>query len=77
MPPSVDHLREEAHMDVLWVRDDPTLRREQDDGLYYQKAKELNRYLLTHDEDFWNDVNYPMQRSPGCHSASKERRVHG
>lgn len=61
----VEHLRDEANMDVLWVRDVPELRRQQDDRFHYQKARELGRYLLTHDEDFWNDRQYPLQTCPG------------
>lgn len=61
----VEHLREHTDMDVLWVCDDPKLRREQDDSFQYQKARELERYLITHDEDFLNDTQFPLQRSPG------------
>src|SRR5689334_14977880 len=61
----IDHLRDEAKMDVLWVRDDPGLRRQQDDPFHYQKARELGRYLLTHDEDFWDDRRYTLQTCPG------------
>ena len=61
----VEHLRSRAKMDVLWVRDHPELRRQSDDTFHYQKARELGRYLLTHDEDFWNDRRYPLYMSPG------------
>jgi predicted nuclease of predicted toxin-antitoxin system len=61
----VEHLRENADMDVLWVQDDPKLQREQDDSFHYQKARELERYLITHDEDFLNDTQFPLHRSPG------------
>ena len=59
----VDYLR--RRMDVLWVRDNPKLRREQDDSFHYHNAKKLRRYLLTHDEGFWDDTNYPFQSCPG------------
>jgi predicted nuclease of predicted toxin-antitoxin system len=61
----VEHLRGKDKMDVLWVRDDPKLRCQQDDSFHYKKARELGRYLLTHDEDFWNDRQYPLRTSPG------------
>jgi predicted nuclease of predicted toxin-antitoxin system len=61
----VEHLREHADMDILWVRDHPELARERDDTFHYQKASEMQRYLLTHDDDFLNDSQFPLQRSPG------------
>jgi len=61
----VDHLRGRAKMGVLWVCDDPKLGRQQDDSFYYQKTRELGRYLLTHDEDFWDDRRFPLRTSPG------------
>jgi hypothetical protein len=60
----VDHLRR-WKMDVLWVAEDPELRRQQDDRFHYQKARQLGRYLLTRDQDFWDDVRHPLARSPG------------
>ena len=59
----VDHLREEA-FDVLAVAEDPQLRH-RDDEFHYQRARQLDRYLLTHDEDFWDDRTYPLRQSPG------------
>jgi predicted nuclease of predicted toxin-antitoxin system len=59
----VEHLREEA-FDVLAVAEDPQLRH-RDDEFHYQRARELDRYLLTHDEDFWEDRLFPLRRSPG------------
>lgn len=61
----VEYLREKGKMDVLWVRDDAALRREQDDSFHYQTAGELGCYLLTHDEDFWDDRRYPLRTCPG------------
>ena len=61
----VQHLPEYADMDILWVRDHPELARERDDTFHYQKASEMQRYLLTHDDDFLNDSQFPLQRSPG------------
>jgi predicted nuclease of predicted toxin-antitoxin system len=60
----VEHLREKEKMDVLYVRDDPKLRA-QEDPFHYQDARKLGRYLLTHDEDFWNDQQYPLHTCPG------------
>ena len=60
----VDHLRRST-MDVLWVAEDPELRRQQDDRFHYQKAKQLGRYLLTKDQDFWDDRKHPLAASPG------------
>jgi hypothetical protein len=61
----IDHLRDEVEMDVLWVRDDPAYRQQQDDSFHYQKARQLKRYLLTHDDDFWDDRQYPIRTCPG------------
>lgn len=60
----VDQLRSSG-MDVLWVADKPELRRQIDDSFHYQKARELRRYLITHDADFWNDRNFPLKECPG------------
>ena len=60
----VDHLRE-SEMDVLWVAKDSKLKSQGDDLFHYRKARELGRYLLTHDEDFWHDIRFPLQRCPG------------
>jgi predicted nuclease of predicted toxin-antitoxin system len=60
----VDHLRK-SKMDVCWVAEEPDLRREKDDAFHYRKARELGRYLVTHDEDFWNDPKYPLLSCPG------------
>jgi predicted nuclease of predicted toxin-antitoxin system len=61
----VDHLRQSG-MDVLWISEDANLRRQQDDGFHYRKAKELGRYLLTRDQDFWDDSRHPLAASPGA-----------
>src|SRR2546427_8424120 len=59
----VRHLRK-SKMDVLSVAEDPKLRG-QNAALHYQRARELGRYLVTHDEDFWNDRTYPLESCPG------------
>jgi len=60
----VDHLRG-SNMDVLWISEDPRLRRQQDDRFHYQKARQLRRYLLTRDQGFWDDRKHPLAASPG------------
>ena len=60
----VDYLRASG-LDVLWVAEEEELRKQQDDKFHYEKAKQLKRYLLTRDEDFWNDVQFPLHASPG------------
>lgn len=60
----VDHLRR-SRMDVLWISEHLQLRRQQDDSFHYQKAKQLGRYLLTRDQDFWDDRKHPLAASPG------------
>jgi predicted nuclease of predicted toxin-antitoxin system len=60
----IDQLRRSG-MDVLWISEDPQLRRQQDDRFHYQKAKQLKRYLLTRDNDFWDDRKHSLVASPG------------
>lgn len=60
----VRHLRGSG-MDVLWISEEPELKRQIDDAFHYQRARALKRYLLTHDDDFWNDENFPLKSSPG------------
>ena len=54
-----------AKFDVLWVVEDPALRKHKDDRFHFRKARELGRYLLTRDDDFWSDASYPLHQSPG------------
>jgi predicted nuclease of predicted toxin-antitoxin system len=63
----VDALRK-AKFDVLWVQENHQLLREKDDKFHWNKAKQLGRYLLTHDDvggGFWDDRRYPLKQSPG------------
>jgi len=60
----IDHLRS-SNIDVLWIAEHPQLKREQNDEYHYAKARELQRYLLTRDLDFWNDRRFPLKDSPG------------
>jgi predicted nuclease of predicted toxin-antitoxin system len=50
---------------VLWVIEDKYLEQQKDDSFHYQMARKLRRYLLTKDNDFWDDHIYPIQNSPG------------
>ena len=59
----VEYLREEG-FDVLAVGEEPELRHKEDE-FHYQKSRQLDRYLLTHDDDFWEDRRFPLRQSPG------------
>ena len=59
----VEYLRQEQ-FDVLAVGEDPQLRHHKDE-FHYQKASQLDRYILTHDDDFWDDGRFPLRKSPG------------
>jgi len=60
----VESLRR-ANLDVLWIAEDKSLRRQKDDSFHYNKARQLNRYLLTKDKDFWSDSKYLLHESLG------------
>jgi len=60
----VEHLRK-SDFDVLWIAEEQELRRQQEDRFHYQRARELRRYLLTRDLDFWDDRRHPLKDSPG------------
>jgi predicted nuclease of predicted toxin-antitoxin system len=59
----IDNLRQKD-FDVLWVAESPDLRN-RDDDFHYQNARQVQRYLLTRDLDFWDDQKYPLKESPG------------
>lgn len=59
-----DYLKEDAGFDVLAVGEDPKLQHREDE-FHYQKARQLGRYLLAHDDDFWDDRRFPLRHSPG------------
>jgi predicted nuclease of predicted toxin-antitoxin system len=59
----VEYLRQEE-FDVAAVAEITELRH-QEDEFHYQKARQLDRYLLTHDDDFWDDRRFPLRESPG------------
>jgi len=50
--------------DVLYVPEDNALCK-QEDSLHYARARQLSRYLLTKDNDFWSDKDFPLHESPG------------
>ena len=60
----VEDLRK-AGMDVLWVGEETLLSNQTDDLFHYEEARKRQSYLLTHDKDFWDDLKYPLHRSPG------------
>jgi predicted nuclease of predicted toxin-antitoxin system len=60
----IEFLRD-SNMDILWVAEEDDLHKQQDDSFHYQKARNLGRYLLTYDMDFWNDRKHPLKTSPG------------
>jgi predicted nuclease of predicted toxin-antitoxin system len=35
-----------------------------DDNFHYNKARQLNRFLLTRDQGFWDNKKYPLRTSP-------------
>ena len=51
-------------LDVLSVDEDDVLKNQEDD-FHYTHAKQLNRHLLTYDNDFWNDKRFKLHESPG------------
>jgi len=55
----------QSKMDVVYVAEDPKLKKEKDDRFHFNRARKLKCILLTHDEDFWNDKKYPLHLSPG------------
>jgi hypothetical protein len=61
----VVELLRQSGMNVLWVAEEPELRRHRDDKFHYGQAGKLGRYLLTSDRDFWDDRKFPLLQSPG------------
>ncbi len=60
----VEYLRKSG-FDILWIAENPDLRRQQEDRFHYQQAGIMKRYLLTRDLDFWDDRRFPLNQSPG------------
>ncbi len=59
----IAYLREER-FDVVAVGEDAQLRH-QEDEFHYQKTRQLDRYLLKHGDDFWDDRLFLLRQSPG------------
>jgi predicted nuclease of predicted toxin-antitoxin system len=59
----LEYLRKEG-FDVLAVGEHSQLKN-QEDEFHYQKARQYDRYLLTHDHDYWDDKRFPLWQSPG------------
>jgi hypothetical protein len=55
----VAHMRERLHWDVLFVLEDPDLRRAPD-VKHYQLAQQLRRTLVTLDRDYLDDRRFPL-----------------
>jgi len=73
---SVVLMRQELRWDVLFVLEDPALRRASDRD-HFRRAYELGRTLITLDRDFFDDLRFPPALSPGlilC-SAPDERGI--
>lgn len=66
-----------ANIDVLWVIENNSLRKQKDDMFHYKKAKQLGRYLLTKDEGFWSDRKYLLHESPGVIIVKSQEREMG
>ncbi|HZR25250.1 MAG TPA: DUF5615 family PIN-like protein [Vicinamibacterales bacterium] len=60
----VAHMRNDLGWDVLFVLEDPDLRRAPD-VRHYQLAQQLRRTLVTMDRDYLDDRRFPMSESGG------------
>jgi predicted nuclease of predicted toxin-antitoxin system len=72
----VTFMRQTLGWDVLFVLEDPSLRRAPDRD-HFQHALDYNRTLITLDFDFLDDRRFPPTSSPGVIvlSAPDERRL--
>jgi predicted nuclease of predicted toxin-antitoxin system len=70
----VTFMRQRLRWDVLFVLEDPALRRASD-RTHFAKARELGRTLVTLDADFLDDRRFPLAESAGVLvlSAADER----
>jgi hypothetical protein len=57
-------MRQELAWDVLFVLEDPQIRRAPDRD-HYRRALDLGRTLITLDHDFFDDRRFPPSASPG------------
>ena len=60
----ISAMRQELGWDVLFVLEDPLLRRAPDRD-HFSKALDLGRTLITLDRDFLDDRRFPPALSPG------------
>lgn len=61
---AVDAMRSTLRWDVLFVVEDPSLRRAPDRE-HFTRALDLGRTLITLDRDFLDDLRFPPSLSPG------------
>ena len=60
----VAFMRERLHWDVLFVLEDPALRRAADIR-HFQLARQLRRTLITLDRDYLDDRRFPLEECGG------------
>lgn len=60
----VTFMRDRLHWDVLFVMEQPDLRRARDTE-HYQLARQLRRTLVTLDRDYLDDRQFPPERGAG------------
>jgi predicted nuclease of predicted toxin-antitoxin system len=60
----VEFMRHTLHWDVLFVLEDPAMRRAPDRD-HFRRALDLGRTLITLDRDFLDDGRFPLENSPG------------
>jgi predicted nuclease of predicted toxin-antitoxin system len=60
----VGFMRQTLHWDVLFVLEDPDLRRASDRE-HFRRARDLGRTLITLDHDFFDTRRFPPEDSPG------------
>src|SRR5512144_1216706 len=61
---AVGYMRQTLRWDVLFVLEDPDLRRARDVE-HFQRALDLGRTLITLDHDFLDTRRFPASASPG------------
>jgi hypothetical protein len=60
----VAHMRQVLEWDVLFVLEDPALRRASD-ATHYRMAQQLRRTLITIDKDYLDDKRFPPAEGSG------------
>ena len=61
---AVQFMRQALGWDVLFVLEDPAIRRAPDRD-HFRRAREYGRTLITLDRDFLDDARFPPAESPG------------